>query len=588
VSALDTSDRDEGVVGQLEVTSDPPRPAPTTALAFFAFAAIVVAYFAFIHHYAVNSIFYDQWFDIRLLGHWYSGTLTLSDLWAQHGYNRILFPNLIVLLLARSVHYDTVVEQYLSGALLVASTALIIWAHKRRSPTISWLWYVPVGAVLLSFVQYVNTLWGFQLAWYMVYISLALSLFFLDRPHLTWPRVGFAIAVAVVGSYSSAQGLLIWPIGFLLLYQRNRPRSMKLTWLGSAIVTGVVYFYNLNLPGNSSYLFTHPIAAAKYYFLTVGGVLGIQVPQKTDAETYAVIAFGFVIFVLACWVLVTFAGRRDEITGAPVGVALTAFGLVFAAMATSERVSNGFFNQTYTEYTTFALLIPVGCGLTLLSAWTNATHQRDSATAPSVRYHMGLRATTLILGMVIALQLLLGTGNGLTNAGDSTSYMRLVASATVNGSKSTEPYDVKILLLGCPCPQLNLPQLIQIAREHRLSTFGAGDVAMYLKEGLPRETVPPKTWVINPLSGSTLHRGVVLSAGATTDEYSVSKVDLVLSGGGFDHVTIAKAGPTDFGWLAAWNTATVPNGSYLLQSVAYDAMGKSGRSQSVRIQVANP
>jgi hypothetical protein len=133
-----------------------------------------------------------------------------------------------------------------------------------------------------------------------------------------------------------------------------------------------------------------------------------------------------------------------------------------------------------------------------------------------------------------------------------------------------------------------LPQLIQIAREHRLSTFGTGDVAMYLKEGLPRDTVPPKTWVINPLSGSTLHRGVVLSAGATTDEYSVSRVDLLLSGGGFDHVTIAKAGPTDFGWLAAWNTATVPNGSYLLQSVAYDAMGKSGRSQSVRIQVANP
>ena len=39
-------------------------------------------------------------------------------------------------------------------------------------------------------------------------------------------------------------------------------------------------------------------------------------------------------------------------------------------LATSERVSNGLVNQTYSHYTTFALLIPVGCGLTLLSAWT--------------------------------------------------------------------------------------------------------------------------------------------------------------------------------------------------------------------------
>jgi hypothetical protein len=557
-----------------------------TALAFVALVGIVVAYFGFIHLYAVNSIYYDQWWDIQLLGHWYSGTLTLSDLWAQHGENRILFPNLVVLLLARLVDYNTIVEQYLSGVFLAASAALIIWTHKRRSPTISWLWYVPVGAALLSFVQYENTLWGFQLAWYMVYISLALALFFLDRPNLTWFMLGFAIASAVVGSYSSAQGLLIWPVGLLLLYQRNRPRSLNLTWLGSAIVTGVVYFYNLSLPNNSSYLFTHPIAAAKFYFLTVGGVLGIQVPQNPDATTYTVIALGFVIFVLACWMLFTFGRRRDEITGAPVGVALTAFGLVFAALATSERVSQGLINQTYSHYTTFVLLIPVGCGLTLLSAWTNATLQKDSATAPSAQYHIGLRVMTPILAMVILLQLLLGTGDGLTYADGWSNYMGVDARATVNGFKSTEPYAIKILLSGCSCG-LNLPQLIQIAREHHLSTFDTGAVAMYLKEGLPRDTVPPKTWVAGPLSGQTLHRGVFLTAGATSDEYSVTRVDFLLSGGGFHDATIARAVLTYFGWLAGWNTATVPNGSYLLQSVAYDAMGKSGRSQSVSIQVAN-
>jgi Bacterial Ig domain len=312
------------------------------------------------------------------------------------------------------------------------------------------------------------------------------------------------------------------------------------------------------------------------------------VPENTDAETYTVIVFGLILFALACWVLFVFGRRRDEITGAPVGVALTAFGLLFAALATSERVSEGLINQTYSHYTTFALLVPVGCGLTLLSEWAEATVQKDSATAPSARYHMGLRVMTPILATVILLQLSLGTGNGLSDAGGESNFLRVDARATVNGSESTDPYDVKILLSGCLCPGLNLPRLIQIARAHHLSTFGTGAVATYLKEGLPRDAVPPETWVTSPFSGSTLHRYVFLTAGATSDEYSVTRVDFLLSGGGFHDATIARATLTYNGWLAGWNSATVPNGSYQLLSVAYDATGKSGRSKSISIRVSNP
>ena len=49
--------------------------------------------------------------------------------------------------------------------------------------------------------------------------------------------------LAVIGSYSSLQGLLIWPVGLLLLYQRNRSRRMLLTWLACAVVAVGVYFY---------------------------------------------------------------------------------------------------------------------------------------------------------------------------------------------------------------------------------------------------------------------------------------------------------------------------------------------------------
>ena len=106
---------------------------------------------------------------------------------------------------------------------------------------------------MMSLVQYVQMSWGFQLAWYMVYFSLALSLFLLDRPRLTWIALSIALVVATVGSYSSIQGLLIWPIGLLLMYQRNRSPRMSVIWLGCGVIVGIVYFYNLSLQQGASF-----------------------------------------------------------------------------------------------------------------------------------------------------------------------------------------------------------------------------------------------------------------------------------------------------------------------------------------------
>ena len=64
------------------------------------FALPVLAYFAFVNRYAVNVVVFDQWSDVALVEKAFSGHLSLGDLWAQHNENRILLPNLIVLILA--------------------------------------------------------------------------------------------------------------------------------------------------------------------------------------------------------------------------------------------------------------------------------------------------------------------------------------------------------------------------------------------------------------------------------------------------------------------------------------------------------
>lgn len=591
--ALGTKDCGDSLIHEAKSARELLRSTGSMVLAFVALAAIFVAYFAFIRHYAVDAIFNDQWWDVQILGHWYSGTLSLSDLWAQHGENRILFPNLVMLLLAWSVHLNTVVEQYLNSLLLIASTVLIIVAHKRRSPAINWLWYVPAAALLLSFVQYQDALWGFQLAWYMVYFCLAVSLFLVDRPRLSWPLFVVAVILAIVGSYSSLQGLLIWAVGLLLMYQRSRSRQMILTWLSCALVVGVVYFYDLNLSDNNGgYVFTHPLAAARFYFLSIGDLSGVVTGPGPD--TTAMMVVGLVIFLMACWVLISFGSRRDVTSGAPFGVALTAYGLLFAALADYDRAAQGLTFAMSSRYTTFDLLIPVGCYLTILSAW--AGRWRELALLNTARFWLRevLPLATAVLVIVIALQLTQGTSSGFINAYWWSKAMQQSADVTVDGTKTTQTFQASVELPGCQCPSFAalLPQLIQVVREHRLSMFGTGDAATYAKEGfvsnyLVPDSAPPTTRVVRPIAGTTLE-GKVQLVTAATGTYGIWRADFLLSGGRFHNARIAAATDAGYVWLAAWNTATVPNGTYELQSIAYEPTGKVAYSPVVRVRVGNP
>jgi hypothetical protein len=104
-------------------------------------------------------------------------------------------------------------------------------------------------------------------------------------------------------------------------------------------------------------------------------------------------------------------------------------------------------------------------------------------------------------------------------------------------------------------------------------------------------TVQPTTQyftrVLVPSNGAVLAGAPFLDAGAG-DALGVTKVVFELSGGTLSDKVIATATPTLFGWLAKWNTTTVPNGSYSLESVATDAAANTDTSTPITITVNNP
>jgi hypothetical protein len=98
---------------------------------------------------------------------------------------------------------------------------------------------------------------------------------------------------------------------------------------------------------------------------------------------------------------------------------------------------------------------------------------------------------------------------------------------------------------------------------------------------------PPTTSVVLPSNGASLAGSQSLDAVAF-DYGKVTKVEYRLTGGTLNAALIVTGTPTYYGWLAEWDTTTVPNGSYTLQSVAYDAAGLSTYSAGVAVTVDNP
>ena len=385
----------------------------------------MVAYFWLIHHFARNVVFYDQWSDVRLVAH-----PSFSALWAQHNENRIFFPNLVVLLLAHMTQLNVVVEEFLSATLLVGATALIALAHHRRSPSTPWFAYFPLALLLFSFVQDGDTLWGFQLAWYMVLLALAGSTYLLDRPNPTWVVFAAAVIIAVAGSFSSLQGLLIWPVGMVLNYQRRRGGGWQLGWILSGVVTTVVYFYNLNSsaanPGGSTAL-THLTRSLIFFLTAIGNIFGGQVydvygarvPGAPDLGPDGTIGLGVVVFVCAVLTLAIFV-RRDEKTAGPIGVSLVLFGLLFAACMTIARSRDGLGGAGFSRYTTFDILVLAGCYLVLLGR------------PPTEHRRTWLPVVRSIIVALVALQVVLGTVEGIAYARSWERHEMAIANITEN------------------------------------------------------------------------------------------------------------------------------------------------------------
>ena len=98
---------------------------------------------------------------------------------------------------------------------------------------------------------------------------------------------------------------------------------------------------------------------------------------------------------------------------------------------------------------------------------------------------------------------------------------------------------------------------------------------------------PLQTTVLVPSNGATLSGSKAVLDASTAGTGAVTSVQFEVTGGTLSDQVVATAVLTIYGWIAQWNTITVPNGPYTLNSVATEVGGTTATSPGVTVTVEN-
>src|ERR1700693_5692066 len=229
-----------------------PKRTVLAAVVLCAIASLLTLAFILIN--GVNVPFADEWWYASLVQSVQSGQATFDRFWSPNNEHRMLIPRLEFSTLAVLTHWNSKVMMIVNWLVAVVAMLFLFSQFKkiyvRTHPTL-WITAVSVSALaFFSLVQMENWLWAFQFTFFFIQLAVIASLVLLTRSNIAlWFRLFAAAALGMAASFSSAQGLLIWPALIFSFALTNEPLRRKiiglLCLLVSAAITLSLYFFGL-------------------------------------------------------------------------------------------------------------------------------------------------------------------------------------------------------------------------------------------------------------------------------------------------------------------------------------------------------
>lgn len=305
--------------------------------------------------------FTDEWVWTPVAVAIHHGFIPWALLWAPHNGHRNFVGSLIFVALDAAGGWSVVREDLVGLAVVSAGlVAFAIFARRVFSPIFAAGVVLGAAVVLAGPQPFENFLIGYNIDWQLctaALLVLAERLTARDRAALP-----VALGAALVASFSSAQGLLLWGAGFLILLVQRASRMTLAVWTGLAALTFAAYSVGYDASGAPG---MHPanLRGALIYATTLVGV-----PLRDDFSLRGVAVLGVVLS--ATLIVLAIAAARVAVPRAANGVfaGFAFYGLAAVALTTYARGGLPVVEATsprYASLTGFILLAAIGFGISI-------------------------------------------------------------------------------------------------------------------------------------------------------------------------------------------------------------------------------
>jgi hypothetical protein len=405
--------------------------------------------------------------------------LSLSELWAQYNESRLFIGNIVEVLFGFINRLDLRSLIFFSAALFMVSYAgLLALFRNYLGRSLTPVPVLVIGVTWFSLADVQNSLWAFQVSWYLtVYFFVMMLVALLGRnAHRNLWFVG-AILLACAASLTTIQGFLCWPLGAICILwtqpRARRVRSEITVWLGTMVLTIALYLPGYHFgEGNTcadrtncsaTVLLHHPGTALGFFFALMGNVIPGVAPGPETSSVHNVARFevvGVALFVVALFIIVQSWRHRTSSERLPLPFLLIVFSLLFDVTIAVGRGGTGASGALDGNRFVMANLILL-TGI-VIYAMARVPATRLSAANGQRRTYVKYLAF-FALAVFLVVQVIAATGFGLTygraNKAVEVDAARLLStnpSVLLNTSRQCQlAVVVTLLYMGAFAPRLN-------------------------------------------------------------------------------------------------------------------------------------
>ena len=305
----------------------------------------IVLLIGFVANFSVNVPIDDEWRLANLFEKIAAGNINFNDFWALHSNHRILFPKIIIAVLAFAsqwnINYQLCLSIGLAVITFIAMYSLSSMQVKNAGDNLWHLANILTCILLCSLVQYENWLWGFQLAWFLVNLCFVSAVYALLSNHKLLPYIKISIAAVFcfIASFSLAQGLLSWlaAIPAVVAIEGNvvQKRKRLIVWMLLFVATCAIYSIDYHPSRKTSIisLLNKPLVVIDYFLSLLGSPI---VRLSGISALVGLLIFGIFLF-LAVHFVIKISEHREALPWLSIGL----FSVLSALFITAGRAEFG-------------------------------------------------------------------------------------------------------------------------------------------------------------------------------------------------------------------------------------------------------